>query len=252
MKIRLKEVKKYVIIFFNKFRLRTVKSSGKNFRVPAFFVRRIPSGRKAFAVELDYIKIKYADAYMYGGDQKLFGKKVFRSGCGMIAVCDVVLFLKGKGGNAIPFSEYAAFAEDLRDRAAYRKSSHPFGIFPRRLTKLLNGESGRRFVFYGGRLFTAQSLESFAKESIGKGLPFIVRVGANMKKLPYEITYPALKNKRMRGKMQWHYITVTGVSENGSLTFSSWGGKGTVTCSELSRHFGITGGVIAEENVKRL
>lgn len=200
-------------------------------------------------MELDYLKIKTAGGVLYGGDQKILGKAVSESGCGMIAACDMLLYSAGKGGTEISLSEYTAFAEKLRDDVFYKDTRNPLGIFPRRIAKILSEKSERKFVFYPALKFFSRDgkrLADFISRSIQNGVPVIVRVGADIGGLPYKIRYPASGNRLREGKMRWHYITLTGISESGVLTFSSWGGKGTVSCSELYRHFGFTGGVVAE------
>ncbi len=201
-------------------------------------------------MELEYIKINTSSGCMYGGDQKLFGINAAKSGCGMIAACDMLLFLKGKNSVPISFTEYSDFVSDFRDNTAYRRSLHRFGIFPRRLVKMINGCIGERaFVFRRKSRFSENSLADLIERSLKNGFPVIVRIGKNGKKLPYTITYPASGSKRRTGKMEWHYVTVTGINENGEIVFSSWGGKGVMSLSELYKHFGITGGVIARKDM---
>lgn len=200
-------------------------------------------------MELDYIKIKNGNGVLYGGNQKYFGKAVSKSGCGMIAACDMLLYLSGKNAGTISFSDYAAFAEKLRDEVFYKNTKNLLGIFPRRLANILTEKSGRNFRYYPAIKFFGKSgkkLAEFISEEIKSGVPVIVRVGANIGGFPYEIQYPA-SGKSSAGKMSWHYITVTGISESGILTFSSWGLKGSALCAELYRHFGFTGGIIAAD-----
>jgi len=187
--------------------------------------------------ELEYLKIKTESGIMYGGDQKLFGRLSAHSGCGMIAACDTLLCLSGI--TEMPFKEYARFVTDFRDNAAYRRSRNLLGIPARRLVKLLDSKAeDYEFNFYGRKSFRkAESLAEFIEQSINNDIPVIVRVGANGKTLPYEMLC-------RQGMMSWHYITVTGISDSGMLTFSSWGKKGVMSCAELQRHFGFTGGVI--------
>lgn len=197
-------------------------------------------------MELDYLKIKTKGGFMYGGDQKQFGKAASKSGCGMIAACDTLLWLSGKGGAEISFSEYASYVEKLRDGVFYNGTQNLIGIFPRRLAKILTEKSGRKFAYYPAVKFLSangKKLADYISKSIKSGVPVIVRVGADIGGLPYKIKYPA-SGKTCAGKMSWHYITVTGISESGILTFSSWGGKGTASCAELYRHFGFTGGIV--------
>jgi len=187
--------------------------------------------------ELEYLKIKTESGVMYGGDQKLFGRLSAHSGCGMIAACDTLLYLDGV--TEIPFKEYARFVTNFRDNAAYRRSLNLLGIPARRLVNLLNETAEEfEFKFYSRKKFRkGESLAEFIDQSIDNGMPVIVRVGANGKTLPYE-------TPRGQGMMSWHYITATGISDSGMLTFSSWGKKGVMSCAELQRHFGFTGGVI--------
>lgn len=200
-------------------------------------------------MELDHLKIKMSDGYMYGGDQSLFGKRSLRSGCGMIAACDLILYSKGK--RFIDFSEYAAFVRKFRDEKAYFHSRNLIGIFPRKLVKLINSElSAEKVRFMSRRKFTAESLQKFIYSSILADKPVIVRVGLNGKKFPYGITFPARGGNSRRGKTDWHYITVTGISDSGKIIFSSWGGRGESSCKMLYRYFGITGGVIADKNIE--
>lgn len=203
-------------------------------------------------MELDYLKIKSGGGYLYGGDQKLFGKDVSSSGCGMIAACDMLLYLSGKSGAEIPFSEYASFAEKLRDETFYKGTRNPLGIFPRRLAKILAEKSGKKFTYFPARKLRGKDGKKLAEtvsRSLKNGMPVIVRIGFSFKGLPYKIEYPA-SGKTRAGKMSWHYITVTGISESGVLTFSSWGGKGAADCcgpGGLCRRFGFTGGIIAAD-----
>lgn len=197
-------------------------------------------------MELEYLKIKTSGGFMYGGDQKLFGGEVRKSGCGMIAACDMVLFLRGEKSPA--FTEYARFVEDIRDSDAYRGTSNPVGVSPFKVARLINSRAEDRcFGFYSRIFFGRRSLGRFIESSLAAGLPVIVRIGANGKKLPYSIEYPASGNRRASGHMTWHYITVTGLSDSGILTFSSWSGKGETRLDDLYRYFGITGGIITDK-----
>lgn len=200
-------------------------------------------------MELDYIKIKTEnDGIMYGGCQNLFGEKVRKSGCGMIAVCDMLLFLQGKTAEPETMEEYRKYAESFRDNVAYKRRKNLIGISPFRAAKMLSEHScGRKFRFYSKIKFTRHKLSEYIKFSLENGLPVIVRIGANGKKLPYDIVYPA-SNRHAQGKMTWHYITVTGISED-TLVFSSWGGKGTMLLTDLHRHFGFSGGIISDVNL---
>lgn len=193
-------------------------------------------------METEFVKICAPDGAMYGGDQRLFGKSAERSGCGMIAACDMLLYLEGR--REMSLEKYTAFVSDMRDSVFYRRRLNIIGIFPRRLTKILCQRSGRSFVYHPKRHFTEDTLAEYITQAVSDGRPLIVRVGYNWRRLPYTIEYRG--GKRRSGKMCWHYITVTGI-DGGVLTFSSWGGKGEMLCGGLYRHFGISGGIIAEK-----
>lgn len=196
-------------------------------------------------MELEYVNIQTQSGCMYGGNQSLFGEKVRKSGCGMIAACDMLLYLNGRSHTPVRFAEYSRFVEKFRDETAYKGHSNLLGIPQRRLVKILNANTENYIFSFKSRFFlNRKKLTEIISASLESGLPVIVRIGANIKKLPYKIMYPASGKKLSCGKMRWHYITVTGLSENGELTFSSWGGKGTLLLNDLCRHFGFTGGII--------
>ena len=185
---------------------------------------------------------------MYGGNQNLFGKKARKSGCGMIAACDVILHYQGK--RSVTFSEYAGFVSRFRDEEAYRNTSNPIGIFPRRLARMINSHlKDSEFHFISRRKFTEESLRNFISDSLLDGFPVIVRIGANGKKLPYKIRFPDSGGQVKEGRTDWHYVTVTGITDAGKIIFSSWGGKGETDCNLLYKYFGITGGVIADKRI---
>lgn len=197
-------------------------------------------------MEIDYIKIRCDNGYMYGGNQSLFGKKAGHSGCGMIAACDVILYFSGK--RSMPFSEYEAFVSEFRDKEAYRFSLNLIGIPLRKMVRMLNSHiMGREYVFRSRLKFTEASLREFISDSLSEGLPVIVRIGFNGNKLPYRMQRS--DGSMSSGKVGWHYITVTGISDDGKLIFSSWGRKGELEADQLYKHFGITGGVLADKNI---
>ncbi|MBP1560106.1 MAG: hypothetical protein J6C96_02530 [Oscillospiraceae bacterium] len=195
-------------------------------------------------MELGYIGIRTSNGVLYGGNQAHFGKAAARSGCGMIAACDMILYTRKK--RSLSFSEYSGFVCAFRDNKAYKHTSNPIGIFPHRLTALINSEAqDASFRFYSRRAFTPDSLRRFIFASVERGMPVIVRVGLNGKSLPFKIISGSNCKESCMG---WHYITVTGIVGD-RLTFSSWGEKGVMKCSRLYRHFGLTGGVIADSKI---
>ena len=195
-------------------------------------------------LELDYLKIKTDSGYMYGGNQKLFGKLSRHSGCGMIAVCDMILFLRHGEGYSITLRSYTDFVSDIRDNEVYRHRLNLIGVSPGHIIKILKKRTEKNFRFIGKEKFSRESLGQLIGDSLLQGVPVIVRIGANGNSLPYKINYPASGNKSRTGKMDWHYVTVTGITDSGTVIFSSWGGRGEMLLSDLYDHFGLTGGII--------
>ena len=195
-------------------------------------------------MELDYLKIKTDSGYMYGGDQKLFGKLPKHSGCGMIALCDMILFLRHGEGYSPTLPEYTAFVSDIRDNEVYHHRLNLIGVPPGLIIKILKKHTERDFRFYGKEKFSKESPGQLIGDSLLQGVPVIVRIGANGNSLPYKINFPASGNKSRTGKMDWHYITVTGITDSGTVIFSSWGGRGEMLLSDLYDHLGFTGGII--------
>ncbi|MCH5192408.1 MAG: hypothetical protein J1F11_00500 [Oscillospiraceae bacterium] len=194
-------------------------------------------------MELDYLKIRTDRGYMYGGDQSLFGKLSSHSGCGMIAVCDTILFLRHGEGYSPTLSEYTSFVEDVRDNDIYRHRLNLIGVPTGLIIKTLKKYTKKSFRFYGKGKFDRKGLGQLISDSILQGVPVIVRIGENGNRLPYKINFPASGNKTRTGKIRWHYITVTGLTDSETVLFSSWGGRGEMELDHLYRYFGVTGGV---------
>ena len=195
-------------------------------------------------MELSYLNIKTDNGHMYGGDQSLFGKLSAHSGCGMIAVCDTILFLRHGEGYSLSLGEYTSFVEDIRDNEVYRNRLNLIGVPPGLIIKILKKHTGEDFHFRGKGNFSPDGLRQIIEDSLLKEVPVIVRIGANGNKLPYKIIFPASGHDVRTGKMSWHYITVTGITDSGTVIFSSWGGRGEMKLSDLYRYFGVTGGII--------
>lgn len=197
-------------------------------------------------MELNYLKIKTDNGYMYGGDQSLFGKKAKHSGCGMIALCDMILFLRNGERYSLDLGSYKAFVEDIRDNEVYRHRLNLIGVPTGVIIKILKKHTVEDFRFYGRANFSQDDLRQLISDSLLQGVPVIVRIGANRNKLSYKIVFPSSGKDIRTGKFSWHYITVTGITDSGTVIFSSWGGRGEMELEHLYRYFGLTGGVIVK------
>ncbi len=194
-------------------------------------------------MELNFIKVLNPHGESYGGNQNSFlkqpnGKRIKRCGCGLMAVCDMTLFLQKN--KAIPWKEYVKF---VCEKAKKLNITDSFGIPPKKIIKMLSESNpDYTFTFIPKRKFTENKLRETIEKSVAAGFPVIIRVGENFRRLPY-------KMNGLKRKMRWHYFTVTGL-DGDSLTFCSWGRKGEMKCSELYRFFGFTGGVIETKSKK--
>ncbi len=165
----------------------------------------------------------------------------------MIAACDMALRLNRGTEIPVPFEEYSAFIEENRKNFFYKNRLNIFGISQSRIVNFLNTlQNTYHFRFIGRKKLTEAALRDTIEKSLNTGLPVIIRVGENGKKLPYKIRFCKGHNTLRQGKMRWHYITAVGL-ENDTLIFYSWGGKGEMKLSDLHSLFGFTGGIIIAE-----
>lgn len=194
-------------------------------------------------MEIEYVRVLNPWGESFGGNQSSFGNQpkgrlIARCGCGLIAACDMTLFLMKT--KVIPWVEYVKF---VCDKSKYLSISDTLGIPPKKLIKMLSEfNSAYNFAFIPRHRLSESGLRELFKESLSKNLPVIVRAGENFKKLPY-------KMNGAERKMRWHYFTVTGI-DGDKLTFCSWGRKGEMSLSDLYRFFGVTGGVIETKSKK--
>lgn len=192
-------------------------------------------------MEIEFIKILNPWGESYGGNQNSFqnqhhGKRIKKCGCGLIAFCDMTLFLHKS--TTLPWVEYVHF---VCEKSKELKITDCFGIPPKKVIKMLSESNPNyNFRFIPKRFLSCETLHKTIHNSISNGFPVIVRVGENFRKLPYTM------NGAER-KMRWHYFTITGIDHD-NLTFCSWGRKGEMKCSELYRFFGVTGGIIETDS----
>lgn len=194
-------------------------------------------------MELEFIKVINPWGESYGGNQNSFlnqpnGKRIKRCGCGLMAVCDMTLFLQKT--KTLPWAEYV---KSVCEKAKKLNITDSFGISTKKVIKMLSESNpDYTFSFIPKRKLSENGLRETIGKSLSAGFPVIIRVGENFRRLPYKMN----GNDR---KMRWHYFTVTGL-DGDNLTFCSWGRKGEMKCSELYRFFGITGGIIVTKSEK--
>ena len=138
----------------------------------------------------------------------------------------------------IPWVDYVKF---VCEKAKMLNISDSFGLPQKKVVNMLSeANTDYSFTFIPKRKLSENKLRESFEKSISAGFPIIVRVGENLRRLPY-------KMNGSERKMRWHYFTVIGI-ENDKLTFCSWGKKGEMLCSDLYRYFGFTGGIIITKN----
>lgn len=191
-------------------------------------------------MEIEFVKVLNPWGESFGGNQSSFknytrGRLIKKCGCGLIAVCDTVLTLKNT--NTIPWVEYKDF---VCAKARFLNPLDIFGIRPKKIIRILSEIlPDYKFHFISKSKLTEEKLRELFITNLKAGIPVIVRIGKNGKKLHYRMG-------EAERKMRWHYITVTG-TDGDKLIFCSWGSKGEMLCSDLYRYFGITGGVYIGE-----
>lgn len=191
-------------------------------------------------MKLDYIKITgESGGVMRGGNQSDFSSNVKRSGCGMIAACDVLLYKQNK--KSLSESEYKHFICEKCTGFFYKHRINLIGVAAYRIVKFFRSH-GYSFCFIPRRKLKGSLFEQHIKESLDNDTPVIVRVGLNWNKLQYRVTY-TVNGRISQGRMSWHYITVTGM-ENDMLTYSSWGAVGEMPIADLQKNLGFMGGII--------
>ncbi len=191
-------------------------------------------------LKLDYIRITNENGgVMHGGNQSLFEKKIKRSGCGMIAACDMLLYKQSR--KALTLDDYRSFITENSQSFFYRFHYNLIGVSAGRIVKFLK-RHGLNVRFISRHRLKGNKFGQFIKQSLDNDTPVIVRVGLNREKLPYKINY-TVSGRISQGKMSWHYITVTGL-ENDMLYYSTWGATGEMPISELQSKLGFMGGII--------
>ncbi|MBQ8786153.1 MAG: hypothetical protein IJZ61_00800 [Oscillospiraceae bacterium] len=193
-------------------------------------------------MKLDYIKITNRNGgIMHGGNQSFFSKNIKRSGCGMIAACDMVLYKQNR--KTLGIDEYKQFVAE-KSVFFYRFHINLIGVTAFRIVRFLRKHSFS-FRFVPSRKLNGERFEKLVKASIENGNPVIVRVGLNGNKLPYNV-FHSDSGKYSHGTLSWHYITVTGF-ENDRFFYSSWGGTGEISITDLRDHLGFMGGIICSQ-----
>lgn len=186
-------------------------------------------------------------ALSYGGNQGWLEEKYRPSACGMIAACDLLLTLKKRNSSPIPIDVYKSFVINAAENFFYKNRRNMLGIPPRRILKYLNDNIKEyRFRFISDMTTYKKTTAELIDKSLSGGIPVIIRIGENGRRLPYKISFPTRNNDIVAGKMRWHYITVVGL-KNGVLYFNSWGGRGEMLLSDLMKYRGISGGMIIAE-----
>lgn len=220
-------------------------------------------------ISLNYIKIRQGDTCSHGGSQLWFPKdgdardrSIHTGGCGLIAVCDFMLWYenyaaaRGKGRFYGPVAKLRKNGPEP-ERQAYmdciRKLFRYFPVLPKLGSSalflplflnlyLLRNHASMRLSF----LFrnTADKRMRIIRGSLKDGFPLIMMIGARV--LPFSkmkgVTFYAQKEGRLKPAVtdvRRHYVTVTGirfpddVNEPIYLEISSWGRKLFVNYEEL-------------------
>ena len=208
--------------------------------------------------------------HSYGGNQGwflddilIYGPYLAEIGCGLVASCDTIVYLKQQQSVSIPktrteFSEFAQnyFVDYITlydinqgNLKLFRNRFEIGGLQPGHLCdsiqKYLEDKNIMNINCYF-KYFDFTDEDTFSRDifdMLSADIPVIVRIGLN------KVTTESNE------KINWHYVVITGMDvdyENSStvLTFSSWGSTYKINLDELydASALQVTGGYVYYEN----
>ena len=184
-----------------------------------------------------YPRVQYEDAVSYGGDQlRAQGANLQRCGCGVVAVEDLLLYLRryhrpgapAQDDTPLPCSVYNEALRELNHR--HLPLIPRFGVNGLVLVAGLNRILRREGLPYRARwMLSGDKLWARIEDMLRRDLPVILSIGPN---------FPALwqKNRlrffsrlpsgelRPSAAAKAHYVTATGMDKDW-LCISSWGNR---------------------------
>lgn len=222
---------------------------------------------------INYVGYDYNDRnqvkHSYGGDQGwflddilIYGPYLAKIGCGLVASCDTIEYLKQQQSVSIPKTrtDFSGFAQNYfvdyitlydinqDELELFRNRFEIGGLWPEHLCdsiqKYLEDENimNTNFFLY----FDFTDKDTFSRDifdMLSADIPVIVRIGLN------NVTTES------NDLINWHYVVITGMDvdyENSVtvLTFSSWGSTYKINLDELYdvSELQFTGGYVYFEN----
>lgn len=183
----------------------------------------------------NFIKVYDTDGQVYyGGAQRWFKKKYVRSsGCGVIAVANLLLYLQGK--REITVQDYMKFADDLKKRMPIIPG---FGMNALMLSICLN-RCLRKSGIKKKSIPKLTPIRFFGKieKMLAEGTPVILALGRDFpliwRRSKVDLWADRDGAKKHVKDVSAHFVTVTGIDEDW-LTISSWGQKLYISRKELS------------------
>lgn len=221
----------------------------------------------------------------YGGNQNWFyndihnkpaDKHIMYGGCGLIALCNIYLTLDGrlrlscqeyedylrsivKSGTApidmsgllrkIPFICWMKPQKIEKLSNKITKNTDTLGMFTLSICSKFNRKyksKGLAMRFLPADFTSFKRMKQCIYDCISNKLPIIFSLsyGAAVDYTLYESDGTSKQYK----SMSWHFITVTGASEQPDgktlITFSSWGKKGTLYLEDFMKKPGFCGGIL--------
>ena len=201
----------------------------------------------------EYLSVESGGTRSYGGNQTWSGEALLRkSGCGVIAATDLLLYLhryrekcqaevfaKAPKCGAIPLVQYNCFTNRLRKKY--------FPVIPHLGTTGFGIAAGLNFFFRAYRLplrarwaVWSEEIWAQAAQMLADDLPVICSIGQNIpffwRKHKVRLYVKTSDNTyQSSSSVKAHYVTITGIDSHW-LRVSSWGKEYYINREEFGRY----------------
>lgn len=184
----------------------------------------------------NYIQVGNKTSTHYGGDQSWWGKSnptISHYGCGVIAMCDLELYLSGKyKTDFIDEDKYKEYICE-RKRDTYKISEisfiKKFGLFPWKMTRgirtFLKKEMKIPAKVKWAPTRNRTKVYNMIKEMLDNDIPVVASYDCTLR--GEKLIYKKDKNGVLEdySYMESHYFVMTGIKENKIIQISTYGGK---------------------------
>ena len=188
---------------------------------------------------INFIKIKQGSKEYFGGNQSWWKNEndsMSEYGCGVIALCNLELYVSGAGIKGITYEDYRAYV-DKRHREVYfinkRKKLRRLGLLPmimeRGLDKFYSSRNGNPIISWCPTV-NKKLIGKLMEKMLKNNIPIVASYYVFNKKNKLDLYTYNSKNKSFEKSVgiKRHYFNIVGVTRrNGKdmLIISTWGEK---------------------------